>query len=251
MDPIVLICAAPLEAKPMLERLAVIERLSVTRREAYRGRLQGLPVVLLVGGMGKTNAAHALTALLERERVRGVLGFGVAGAYAGSALKVGEIALATSEHYGDEGVETPRGWISCEGIGIPLATRAGADLFNDFPVDRPGLDRATEVLADAGIHYVSGPFVTVSSCSGTAARGDVLAARFGAICESMEGAAYAHVALLYDLPFLEVRGVSNPVEDRDLSRWRLDAGAEAAAEAAHRVACAWMRDPIPEAALGA
>ena len=37
----------------------------------------------------------------------------------------------------------------------------------------------------------------------------------------MEGAGAAHVALLYDLPFLEIRAVSNLVGDRDKRRWDL------------------------------
>jgi futalosine hydrolase len=44
----------------------------------------------------------------------------------------------------------------------------------------------------------------------------------------MEGAAAAHVCALHDIPFLEVRGVSNLVEDRDRAAWRI---AEAAAAA--------------------
>jgi futalosine hydrolase len=39
------------------------------------------------------------------------------------------------------------------------------------------------------------------------------------------------VAAIYDAPFLELRAVSNLVEDRDLSRWRLAYAAEAAQRA--------------------
>jgi futalosine hydrolase len=55
----------------------------------------------------------------------------------------------------------------------------------------------------------------------------------------MEGAAYAHVAARYALPFLEVRGISNVVEDRDLSRWQLDAAANVVADALPTVVAAW------------
>jgi futalosine hydrolase len=51
----------------------------------------------------------------------------------------------------------------------------------------------------------------------------------------MEGAAAAHVCALYDLPFLELRGISNLVEDRDREKWRLAEAAEAAQAAALRV----------------
>ena len=67
----------------------------------------------------------------------------------------------------------------------------------------------------------------------------MLEARFSAIAESMEGAAYAHVAALYDIPFVEVRGISNLVEDRDLSRWKLADAAAVAARAVEQIVACW------------
>jgi futalosine hydrolase len=230
--PLVFICSVELEAAPLRTRLTRAEGLIVGRKPAWRGSLGGREAVILVGGMGKTNAAQALTAHLEREPARGVIGFGVGGAYPGSALDTDGVAIATEEIYGDEGVETPAGWISTEGIGIPLLEAAGARTFNRFRLEPDRVSAAAELLRSAGITARSGAFVTVSTCSGTARRGLELAGRHGAVCETMEGAAYAHVAALYAIPFLEVRGISNLVEDRDLSRWRLQDAAFRAAEAA-------------------
>ena len=86
----------------------------------------------------------------------------------------------------------------------------------------------------------TGPFVTVSCCSGTAALGTAMAERFpGALCEGMEGAALAHVAAIYQVPLLELRAVSNLVEDRDMSRWRIREAAETAQQAVRIVVRAW------------
>jgi futalosine hydrolase len=231
MDRIALVCAAGPEAAPIRSRLTGIRTLGFPRDLAVEGVFAGSSAVLLVAGMGKTNAAHALTLLLERERIDAVIGFGIGGAYDGSGLEVGDIAVATREHYGDEGVETPDGWMSCEGIGIPLLVLDSEPHFNDVPVDAEGALAVLEALRECGIRCAAGPFVTVSTCSGTAARGARLAQRHAAICESMEGAAYAHVAALHATPFLEVRGISNLVEDRDFTRWRITAAAEAVAQA--------------------
>jgi futalosine hydrolase len=230
-----LIAAVELETEPVRRRLDDMRTLTIGRKPAWRGRLADEPVVLLAGGMGKTNAAQALTALLEREEVRGVISFGVGGAYPQSGLDVGGIALATTEIYGDEGVDAPEGWLSTEAIGIPLVDRAEQPCYNEIPLDAEPVSSAARALERAGIRCVAGPFVTVSTCSGTAARGTLLRRRFGAVCETMEGAACAHVAALYEVPFVELRGISNLVEDRNLSRWALRAAAEAAARAVEAV----------------
>jgi futalosine hydrolase len=247
--PLALVCSVALEAAPLLARLEDAMRLEIGRKPATSGTLDGAPVLVLEGGMGKANAAHALTALLETRAVRGVIGFGVGGAYSGSGLEVGGVALASEEIYGDEGVETPAGWISTEGIGIALLERAGGErCFNHFALPAARVAAAEEALRDAGIAASTGPFVTVSACSGTASRGAVLADRFGAICENMEGAALAHLAALYEVPFLEVRGISNAVEDRDLSRWRLHDAAAASADAAAVLVRSWADTPTPASA---
>jgi futalosine hydrolase len=211
----------------------------VGRKSAWSGHLDGVPVILLPCGMGKTNAAHGATALLESRPVRGLMGFGVGGAYPGSGLGVGDVALASHAVYGDEGVAAPGGWIDTEGIGIPLVERGSRRWFNAFDADAARVEAARRALEAAGITARVGPFVTVSACSGTGARGLELAARLGGLVEGMEGAALAHVATLYDVPFLELRAISNAVEDRDLGRWRLREAAEAVQRAARVVVRAW------------
>lgn len=238
-DPLALVCAVALECERLREAFVLAEVIEVGRKRAWRGMLDGRAVILLPAGMGKVNAAQAATALLESRRVRGILNFGVAGAYPGSGLEVGDVALASACIYGDEGVEAPTGWMSTEGIGIPLLERRGVRTFNEFALDGARVQRARESLEAEGIRAAVGPFVTLSACSGTAARGEELTQRFGALCEGMEGAALAHVAALYDVPFVELRAVSNHVEDRDLSRWRLRDAAEAAQHAARIVAAGW------------
>lgn len=238
--PLALVCAVPFECERLRGALDDPRETAIGRKPAWTGRLDGAEVVLLPGGMGKTNAAHALTALLESMGVRGVVGFGIGGAYPGSGLDVGGIALATEAVYGDEGVQAPDGWMSTEGIGIPLWQCGGARTFNAFALDAERVERARTALAAAGYDVRTGPFVTVSCCSGTAALGTAMAARVpGALCEGMEGAALAHVAAIYGVPYLELRAVSNLVEDRDLSRWRIREAAEAAQAAVRVVVGAW------------
>lgn len=242
--PLALICSVPFECERLAAALDGAAEVRIGRKPGWAGRLDGREVVLLPGGMGKTNAAHALTALLEGRDVSGVVGFGIGGAYPGSGLQIGAIALATSAVYGDEGVQAPGGWMSTEGIGIPLWRAGDARRFNEFPADPALVERARAALEHAGMDARTGPFVTLSACSGTDALGREMAARFGALCEGMEGAALAHVAAIYEVPFLELRAVSNHVEDRDLGRWRIGDAARAAQDAVRVVVRAWGPPPV-------
>jgi futalosine hydrolase len=228
--PLVLLCSVPLEAEPVLDGLELRGELRVGRRRAWDGRRGPHGVRLIITGMGKTNAAQALTAVLESGS-HSALGFGVAGSYPGHGPKIGGVVLAESAIYADEGVEAPAGWLSPREMGIPLLEVDGERYHDRFPLDRTRVRAAAQVLAQVGIEASVGPVATVSACSGTEARGALLARRHGAHAEAMEGAAWAHVARLYGAPYLEVRGISNRVEDRDPARWRLAEGAAAAAAA--------------------
>jgi futalosine hydrolase len=55
----------------------------------------------------------------------------------------------------------------------------------------------------------------------------------------MEGAAAAQVAELHGVPWLEVRGISNIVEDRDLKKWDIPKAALAAQEAVRIILEGW------------
>ena len=200
------------------------------------GNLWGWRCTLLHTGIGTVNAAHALTCQLEQQLPDLVIQFGIGGAYVPTGLPIRSVVLATEEVYGDVGVVTPEGWKPVDEIGIPLV-HGDPPRFNRFPLD-PQL-----VATAAGICGVrSGTFVTVSQCSGVQTVGDALHSRFNALCESMEGAAAAHICTLYDVPFLEVRGISNLVEDRQPARWDIPGAADAAQSALIKIISNIPRD---------
>jgi futalosine hydrolase len=61
----------------------------------------------------------------------------------------------------------------------------------------------------------------------------------------MEGAAVAQVCAHQQVPFLELRGISNLVEDRDLARWDLKTGAETAQRAVQALLAGWHGSKVP------
>jgi len=185
-------------------------------------------LVFAVTGIGTANAASATTALIHLYSPDLIINTGCAGAYARAGLAVGDLALATSELFADLGAAGPHGWLSLEQMGLPLLDRGDGRCFNEVPMSLPAVEAARARAALLGIPLRAGRFLTVSACSGTRSRGAELQDRFDGICENMEGAAVALVAARYGGACLEVRGVSNLVEDRDPSRWDIPLAAAAA-----------------------
>ena len=187
----------------------------------YTGRLGQSKIACVVSGIGETNASHAATALISSYLPSRVINFGIGGAYPTSGLKPGDIAVATKEIYADVGVLLEEGFHPMKLINIPLLTVGRRRYFNDFPADRGLAEAMLRTVRSRGSRAKAGVFATVSACTGTKERATELSKRLGAICENMEGAAVAHVSCRYGIPFSEIRGISNIVEDRDTKKWNI------------------------------
>lgn len=221
MEQVIVTAATNQELSLLIQAGSARKQERSVSSEIYEGRIGATPVLLAVTGIGKVNAASTVTALLERHTPGLLINTGCAGAYHDSGLAVGDLAIAVAEVFGDEGVLTPTGWESLQFIGIPAMTRNGKSYYNEFPLSLLATEKAVRLAMALGLVIRRGRFMTVSTCSGIRARGDELASRFGGICENMEGAAVAQVALAYGVDCLEIRSISNMVADRDLATWNI------------------------------
>jgi futalosine hydrolase len=239
---IALLCSVQAEAERLLAAMPTAQTLTIGSKSIIKGTLAGQSVVFCVGGMGKVNAAHAAT-LLSGYGPKAIVVFGVGGAYPSSEAQVGEVAVAKEEIAGDEGVLTQDGFKDAEYLGIPLLKTATSVIYSTYPAPEQLVKRSLQTLishpgADHGRIHV-GTFVTLSTCTGTSARARELEARYHGLCENMEGAAVAQVAELGRIPWLEVRGISNIVEDRDLKKWDIPRAAQAAQRAVLSIVKDW------------
>ncbi|AEB10864.1 futalosine hydrolase [Marinithermus hydrothermalis] len=200
--------------------------LSATPREAafleawaeeaftYRGRkgLKGAGWVWLETGIGKVNAAMTLAAYAQAHPVDRVLMIGIGGAYPGSGLEPGALALASEEVQADLGLV--EGGMAA--LGFPTLVVAGEAYHNRFPTDP---DWTRELAEALGLTPVS--FLTRDLVSETLEEARAWAERWGAAVENMEGAGAAQACRWLGLPFAELRAISNPAGVRDRRAWRL------------------------------
>jgi len=188
----------------------------------FKAALINADVRTLVCGIGPVESCLKLTRYLERngQDISMVINFGVAGAFLrqdGRGASLLDICLAETENYGDFG------------ICFPMRIDDFSSEMNEeisFKSDIELLQFAEKQLAENNLNAKVGHFVTVSCVSGTRSRGDILSEKFDGLCENMEGAALARVCREYQLSFLEMRCISNYVEDRDVSGWVLPEACE-------------------------
>lgn len=154
-----------------------------------------------VCGIGPVEAAAETARVLAERRPAAVLHVGLAGA---RGLPVGTIVLGSEALYCD--VEA----------AVAVETRAAPDAHL--------LAAARRALPDA----VVAPIGTSARVGGTT----------GCDVEAMEGFAVLRAAELAGVPALELRAISNDVDEGDRARWRLADGLAALGEAVPRVVAA-------------
>jgi futalosine hydrolase len=275
--PVVLLSATDREAEPIRAALLSAEQHVVATKTLFLGELQmsspldlrgssdaeggnrsstgpTVPVALAIGGCDKANTAHMLTWLLCALRPAPllVIQVGIAGAFSGFGpgpdlgVKLGDIVLATQEAYSDTGSSSLSGWLSAAELGLPIARVDGFERGGVFPLDAALVEAARQAIegsdwpgAQPVIHR--GPCVTTSCVTGVRADAEAVFKRWGALAESMEGAAAAHICALYRVAFLEIRGISNLVGDRDREAWQVQRAVAGAGRAALAVVAALPR----------
>jgi futalosine hydrolase len=140
-------------------------------------------------GVGPVEAAAATGAALAAQRPAVVLHVGIAGARRAAALPPGTIVIGSESRYSDLAV--PAEW-------APARIPAPATL----------IDAARRALPDAVLLPI-----------GTSAR---VGGSTGCDVEAMEGFGVLRAAQLAGVPAIEVRVVSNIVEEPDRRLWRFD-----------------------------
>lgn len=228
MKPIVIIAAVPQEVALLEKALEHSGRVTAGGFAYVEGTLGTLRVVVCAGGVGKINAAATSAVMIDRYQPQLVINIGCAGAYLGSGLSIGNLVVASEEVLADEGVMVADGWKDLRFMKITSVKQGGLSCYNLLPLSRHASEKAMQLADYFGVSLVRGRSATVSTCCGTPTSGAELSGRWNALIENMEGAAVAQVCLRCGVDCLEIRGISNFVEERDLKKWDIPRAVEAA-----------------------
>ena len=254
--------AVPKEVQK-LDTLLANSRVYEIAGSAFRiGKWHDHTVLAGATGIGKVNAAISTAALLASYDIGQVWNIGCAGCFEQGDLKVGDVLITDAFLCGDEGVLSAQGVQSARQIGIPLVAKEERRYFDAFPAG-PLVAQVKERLPagcygvgggaplmplpmpdSAGLHaqldatfqLAYGPSLSVGMVSGDPEVARQRYGRYRALAENMEGSAIAQTCLRFGKPFVECRGMSNTVGDRNKRRWQL----EKAIAHCHAVLLNWL-----------
>jgi len=172
----------------------------------------------LTTGIGPVNTGILLTEHVCKRKPDLLLNVGLAGAL-DTSLELGEVVHVTREEFGNLGVEEKNGaFTNMFHLGL---TDKDAFPYKDGQLHVP--------KGQAFAKQVTG--VTVSTVHGAQASIDSFKLRCDAQVESMEGAAATLVALRQNIPFVQLRAISNYVEPRNRAAWKIEEALVALTEA--------------------
>jgi futalosine hydrolase len=170
-------------------------------------------VEVLAVGVGPVEAALGTARALARRDWDAVINAGIAGGFR-DRCTVGDAVVVTREDYAELGLE--------DGSTFPLP--GGLELVRTVEAH----PRLLQPFLDGLIPAIAGRGVTSATVTSTTTHALVLAHRFRADVESMEGFSVLRAAQVAGVPAVEIRGVSNLVGDRATNEWNFAAGAAAA-----------------------
>lgn len=176
----------------------------------YQYQRNNLKISVLISGVGLPITAYNLAKMLGLHQFDLAINVGIAGAFDRS-LSLGDVVQVVSERFGDIGVEEADGsFTDVHELGL---------IAPNLP---PFSDGALINVASSGFDFlpkVKG--ISVNKVHGFPASIERLQSKYDVQIESMEGAAFFFACLSEDIPFLEIRSISNYVEARNRDNWKI------------------------------
>jgi len=175
---------------------------SATKAEMISAEFEGLEK--LITGVGMVATTFALTRKLAETKYDLVVNIGIAGSFTNDVV-IGQVVWVAVDEFSELGVEDHSRFIPAEDLG--LMDNMDRE-FNANEYYRP--EKLLGVTA-----------MTVNRVHGNAATIQRDLKQFECNIESMEGAAVAYVCQQFDIPWVQIRAVSNRIEPRNAAAWNI------------------------------
>ncbi|MGB0917226.1 MAG: futalosine hydrolase [Flavobacteriales bacterium] len=160
-------------------------------------------VDMLVTGVGMVATTHVLTKELSKKQYDLVVDVGIGGSF-NPAIKIGDVVQVTADRLVELGVE---------------------DNGKFVPAHEMDLVNADELMFETELtvsNLTKANGITVNTVHGTQETIAAVVKQFNPDVETMEGAAVAYVCQQFDVPWVQIRAISNRVEPRNRAAWNIN-----------------------------
>jgi len=164
-----------------------------------------------VTGIGMLATAVSLTKLVLLEQPDIVIQAGIAGTFA-THLPLGKVLAINTETIGDFGVQENANWLDVFDLKL---VDANSVPFTNKQIPNPYLAQLNTLSLEEA------PAITVNEISTNEKRISQLLAKYNPTIESMEGAALHYVCNSFQVPFIQLRSISNYIGERDKAKWQM------------------------------
>ena len=204
---LLIVSATSLEIKPFVTEMG---KGRMMKYRVTRYRYKNFQVDVLVTGVGMVTTAVATTIALARYKYDAVFNVGICGSF-NLEIPIGTVLNITSDCLPETGAEDGEHFLSI--IDLKLLDQdefpfEGGKLVNDSVFDSSLIN---------GLHNATG--ATVNTVHGNTSSIKTFLARHKVDVESMEGAAFMYSCKMNRSRHLQIRSVSNYIEDRNVSNW--------------------------------
>lgn len=189
----------------------------VNMNTLYTGESQRLKVRFHQSGVGMLASAVSLTRLVSEEKPDLIIQAGIAGCFDPN-IPLGKVVVVKEEILGDLGVEEEGKWKDIFDLKLE---KSNYHPFEKRKLPNPWL-KTYNLLKLPELSAI-----TVNQISTQPTRIEQLKKKYGAVVESMEGAALHFICREANIPFIQIRAISNYVGERNKAHWKMKEAIEA------------------------
>ncbi len=177
----------------------------------YTGNSQRLKIQFHQSGVGMLASAVSLTRMIMEDKPDLVIQAGIAGCFDHSA-PLGKVVVVHEENLADMGVEEEGKWKDIFDLKLE---KSSYPPFDKRKLPNPWL-RQYNLLK---LPEVSA--ITINEISTDPERIQQWIKKYAPVTESMEGAALHYICRDANIPFLQIRALSNYVGERNKANWKI------------------------------
>lgn len=177
----------------------------------YTSESKRMKVSFHQSGVGMLATAVSLTKLITEEKPDLIIQIGIAGTF-DETMSLGKVVCIKEESLGDLGVQEDGKWKDIFDLKLEKSSYHPYEkrkLPNQWLKDY-NLLKLDEVVA-----------ITINEITTSDERKLQLQKKYEAVIESMEGAALHYVCRHLNVPFIQMRAVSNYIGERDKLKWEM------------------------------